>query len=123
MRRLASALMGSALAASFVIASLMPLNAAPLYLPKPTGVSADVEPIHYRGRYGRRGYGRPCYNCGRGYYGGRHYYRPYYRPYYRSYYRPYYRYYRPYYRPFYPYYPYRPYYYPGYGGLTLYFSF
>jgi hypothetical protein len=106
MRRLASGLVGHALAAFFIVASLTPLNAAPLYLPTPTGVaSTNVEPIYY--------YGHRCYHCGRRYY-YRGYHHPYYRrtyhPYYHHYYHPYYRYHNPYYYHHYR----RPYYHPYY---------
>ena len=68
MRELASVLFGTALAASFIIASIMPSNAAPAYVPRTAELGADVEKVNYRRRHGWRSYGhyyRDCYNCGR----------------------------------------------------------
>lgn len=107
MRRLTSGLAGSALAASVVIASVMPLNAAPIYVPKSTEVSANAETVHYvprryKKRHGWRYYSRYRNRC----YYDRYYYCPRYG--YRRHYR--------------PYYPYRSYRYRR-GGVTLEFSF
>ena len=111
---LASGLLGTALSVSVLTATMMPSNAAPAYLTKPTEVSAGAENVHYRRRpYHGRYYRDRCYNCGR-YYAPR-YYRPYYGGYYGRYYGGYH---NPYYR-YGPYYP--PYWYNG--GVTLYFSF
>src|SRR5262245_23802372 len=114
MKKLLSVATATILAAGFA----MPLNAAPMFVPKPELAQANVvENVAYYHRYARRYARRSCRyygNCG--YY--RPYYHGYYRPYYPGYYRPYYHgYYRPYYRPHYP-----GYYYPP-SGLSLYFSF
>ncbi len=114
MKKLLSVVTATILAAAFA----MPLNAAPMFVPKPEQVRADVvEKVkqkwhrkHYRHWRGDRGWDRrnawsscryygSCYP--RRYYG----YRNYYRPFYPGYYRPYY-----------------PGYYPG-SGLSIYLSF
>ena len=97
MNTLLSGLMATTLAASFAIASAMPLNAAPVYAPQSAQMRDDIVNVdnRWRGRYWRadrrwarrhawrgRYYGDP-------YYAYRpHYYQPrYYRPYYPGYYR------------------------------------
>ena len=116
MKKLLSALAATILAASFAL----PVNAAPIFVPKPEQVRADVvEKVkqkwhrkhyrHWRGdrrwdrRWGRRQAWRSCRYYGscypRRYYGYRDYYPRYYRPYYPGYYP---RYYRPYYPGYYP---------------------
>jgi len=103
MKKLISALMATIVAAAFAL----PLNAAPMFVPKPEQARADVvQPVrHWRGwrgnRYWRNGrywnnryawrscrYYGSCYP--RRYYGYRNYYPRYYRPYYPRYYQPYY---------------------------------
>ena len=112
MKKLLSTLAATILAASFAL----PVNAAPMFVPKPEQVRADVvknvEKVknrkhyrhwrngrHWNNRYASRncGYYGSCYP--RRYYGYRNYYRNYYRPYYPGYYP---RYYRPYYPGYYP---------------------
>lgn len=62
MRKLLSGVIATTLAASFAIASAMPLNAAPVYVPKSApaaeGVGANVEQVQYRWRRGVPYYGR-----------------------------------------------------------------
>ena len=100
MKKLLSAVTATILAAAFA----MPLNAAPMFVPKPEQVRADVvEKVkhrkhyrHWRGdrRWHRRQAWRSCRyngNCyPRRYSGYRNYYPRYYRPYYPGYYQPYY---------------------------------
>jgi hypothetical protein len=73
MRKVLSGVVATALAASFAIASTLPLNAAPVYVPKsaPT-VSQDVEKVQFR-----RCAGPGCYRGYRGYRGPRPGYRYY----------------------------------------------
>jgi hypothetical protein len=116
MKKLLSVMIATFLAAAFA----MPLNAAPMFVPKTEQVREDVvEKVkhrkyyrHWRGdrRWHRRQAWRSCRyngNCyPRRYYGGyRNYYRPYYPGYYPRYYRPYY-----------------PGYYPR-SGVSIFFSF
>jgi hypothetical protein len=97
MKKLFSALTATILAAAFAL----PLNAAPIFVPKPEQARADVvQPVkhwrnngHWRGnRHWRNGrywnnryaWRSPCYygSCyPRRYYGYRNYYPRYYRPY------------------------------------------
>jgi len=106
MKKLMSALAAAILAVCFAI----PLNAAPIFVPKPEQARADVvESVkHWKGwrgngywrnggHWNNRYAWRSCryYGCyPRRYYGYRDYYPRYYRPYYPGYYP---RYYRPYY--------------------------
>jgi hypothetical protein len=121
MKTLLSVTLSTVLGLAFVL----PLNAAPLSLPKPEQVQQSaVEQVRHRRHWGHRhGHWR----------GGRHWNRRYalrgcgyYGCYPRRYYRPYY--YRPYYRPYYgfsPYYGHRgyyPHYYNG-SGFSIYLDF
>ena len=93
--------------ATILAAGAMPLNAAPMFVPKPEQSQVTlVDNVNYHQHH--HYYHRPYYHG---------YYRPFYRPNYRLYYWPYYRpYYRPYHRPYYPgFYPH--------SGISLYFSF
>ena len=53
MNKLLSGLMATALAASFAIASVMPLNAAPVYVPKSEQVQTDVQQVNHTRRHWR----------------------------------------------------------------------
>ena len=53
MNKLLSGLMATTLAASFAIASSMPLNAAPIYVPKSEQVRTDVEQVNHTRRHWR----------------------------------------------------------------------
>ena len=100
MKKLLSVLTATILAAAFA----MPLNAAPMFVPKPEEARADiVEKVkqkwhgkrHWRnGRHwNNRQAWRSCRYYGSCYprrYGYRNYYPRYYRPYYPGYYQPYY---------------------------------
>ena len=115
MKKFLSVLTATILAAAFA----MPLNAAPMFVPKPEQVRADVvekvkQRKYYRNWRGDRRWDRrqAWRNCGyygncypRRYSGYRNYYRPYYPGYYPRYYRPYY-----------------PGYYPR-SGVSIFFSF
>ena len=110
MKKLLSVLTATFLAAAFAL----PLNAAPIFVPKTEQMQA-LETVkswkkghgnrywrngrHWNNRYAWRncGYYGSCYP--RRYYGYRNYYPRYYRPYYPGYYP---RYYRPYYPGYYP---------------------
>ena len=100
MKKLLSVVTATILATAFA----MPLNAAPMFVPKPEQVRADiVETVkqkwhgnrhwrngrHWNNRYAWRtcGYYGSCYPRRYGY---RNYYQRYYRPYYPGYYQPYY---------------------------------
>ena len=120
MKKLLSVAAATMLAASFA----MPLNAAPMFMPKPEQARTDaVENVNYSHRHHHHHHGRywrsPYYGYNRYYHGyHRPYYHGYHRPYHYGYYRPYHHgYYRPYYRPYYP-----GYYYPQ-SGFSLYLSF
>ena len=111
MKALLSGLMATMLAASFAIASAMPLDAAAIYAPQSEQMRADVVKVHnpWRGRHWRadRRWARRHARRDRYYYGDPYYsYRP----------RYYQRYYPRYYRPYYPRYYRRP-------GVTLWFNF
>ena len=114
MNTLLSGLIATTLAASFAIASAMPLNAAPMYAPQSVQMRDDIVKAdhRWRGRYWRADRRWARRHAWRNRYYGDPYYA--YRP---RYYQPYYpRYYRPYYRPYYPGY------YGG-SGVTLWFNF
>ena len=53
MNKLLSGLMATTLAASFAVASVMPLNAAPIYVPKSEQVRTDVEQVNHTRRHWR----------------------------------------------------------------------
>jgi len=50
MNKLASGFLATALAASFAVASIAPVNAASMYVPQTAGVSSDVQDVAWRGR-------------------------------------------------------------------------
>jgi hypothetical protein len=84
MNKLLSGLMAAALGASFVIAPAVPLNAAPVFVPKAVEVRSDVETVkhrkwqrrHWRAerRYWRRQAWRDRHYYGRHYYDDDYYY-------------------------------------------------
>jgi hypothetical protein len=53
MNKLFSGLMATALVGSFAIASVMPANAAPVYVPKSEQVRTDVEQVNHTRRHWR----------------------------------------------------------------------
>lgn len=53
MNKLLSGLMATTLAASFAIASVVPLNAAPVYVPKSEQVKTDVQQVNHTRRHWR----------------------------------------------------------------------
>ena len=53
MNKLLSGLMATTLAASFAIASVVPLNAAPVYVPKSEQVQTDVQQVNHTRRHWR----------------------------------------------------------------------
>jgi hypothetical protein len=96
MKKLLSGLMATTLAASFAIASAMPLNAAPMFVPKSEQMRTDVEKVQYgpewrrvnrnrdwrrANRYDRRAEARFYRRGGIGYYRGHRGYREYRRGY------------------------------------------
>ena len=53
MNKFLSGLMATALVGSFAIASVMPANAAPVYVPKSTQAQTDVEKVNHTRRHAR----------------------------------------------------------------------
>jgi hypothetical protein len=50
MNKLVSGFLATALATSFAVASIVPVNAAPVYVPQTAGVSSNVQDVDWRGR-------------------------------------------------------------------------
>lgn len=76
MNKLASGFLATTLAASFAVASIMPVNAAPVYVPQKASVSSNVQDVAWRGNdrvYIRNG--RYYWRGHRGYREWRHGYR------------------------------------------------
>jgi len=78
MNKFASGFLATALAASFAVASIAPVNAAPVYVPQKAGVSSDVQDVAWHGN--NRVYMRNGRHYWRGHRGYDHY-RPGYRRY------------------------------------------
>lgn len=76
MKKFTTGLLASTLAASFAIASVVPVNAAPVYVPQGNTVSNDLQSVAWRGR--DRIYLRHGHHYWRGHRGYRHH-RPGYR--------------------------------------------
>jgi hypothetical protein len=49
MNKLVSGFLATTLAASFAVASIMPVNAAPVYVPQKASVSSNVQDVAWRG--------------------------------------------------------------------------
>lgn len=70
MNKLVSGLLASALATSFAVASIAPVNAAPVYVPQTANVSSNVKDVAWRGH--NRVYIRDGRHYWRGHRGYRH---------------------------------------------------
>ena len=65
MNKFLSGLMATALVGSFAIASVMPANAAPVYVPKSTQAQTDVEKVNHTRRHARIQQQRRAYRADR----------------------------------------------------------